>query len=45
MSTESTTSTVPMVNVQIDGVWHHMAKVGRSACDNPSLEPVDWSAL
>lgn len=37
--------TSDIVRVEIDGVWHDMAKVGRAPCDNPALEPVDWSTI
>jgi nicotinate phosphoribosyltransferase len=37
--------TADIVRVEIDSRWHDMAKVGRAPCDNPALEPVDWTAL
>ncbi|MGO8672060.1 MAG: nicotinate phosphoribosyltransferase [Capsulimonadaceae bacterium] len=37
--------TADIVRVEIDGVWHDMAKVGRAPCDNPALVPVDLSRL
>jgi nicotinate phosphoribosyltransferase len=33
--------TSDVVRVQIGGVWYDLAKVGRKACDNPELLPVD----
>jgi nicotinate phosphoribosyltransferase len=46
-SAENTTNdfTADIVRVEIDGVWYDMPKVGRAPCDNPALEPVDWSAI
>jgi nicotinate phosphoribosyltransferase len=36
--------TSDLVRVQIDGTWYPMAKVGRAACHNPTLEPVSQPA-
>jgi len=46
-STENTNNdfTADIVRVEIDGVWHDMAKVGRRLCENPALEAVDWSTI
>lgn len=41
----NTDFTADIVRVKIDGKWVDMAKVGRTACDNQDLEPVDISAL
>jgi nicotinate phosphoribosyltransferase len=32
--------TADVVQVQVNGTWYNMAKVGRAACDNPDLQPV-----
>ena len=32
--------TADIVRVKIEGEWQPMAKIGRQACDNPSLQPV-----
>lgn len=32
--------TSDVVRVSLNGTWYNMAKVGRSACDNPDLAPV-----
>ncbi len=37
--------TADVVRVKIDGVWREMAKIGRRACDNPDLQPVDLAGL
>lgn len=40
-SSESGTNndfTADIVRVEIEGDWHHIAKTGRRACDNPNLE-------
>ncbi len=39
----NTDFTADVVRVQIDGHWIPMAKVGRRACDNLDLRPVDWA--
>lgn len=39
----NTDFTADVVQVCWDGDWVPMAKVGRAACDNPDLEPVDLS--
>jgi nicotinate phosphoribosyltransferase len=42
-SSESGTNndfTADIVRVEIEGAWHHIAKTGRRACDNPNLETV-----
>lgn len=46
-STENTNNdfTADIVRVEIDGVWHDMAKIGRAACDNPDLVAVDWKKI
>ncbi len=41
----NTDFTADVVRVKLDGVWVDMAKVGRRACDNPDLEPVDLLTL
>lgn len=41
----NTDFTADVVRVKLDGQWIDMAKVGRAACDNPNLEPVDLSGL
>ncbi len=33
--------TADIVRVKIDGHWVPMAKIGRQACDNPELQPVE----
>jgi nicotinate phosphoribosyltransferase len=33
--------TADVVKVRIDGTWYDMVKIGRRACDNPALAPVD----
>ena len=37
--------TADVVRVEIDGVWHDLAKTGRHAVDNPELERVDLTQL
>ncbi len=37
----STDFTADVVRVRVAGQWIDMAKVGRTACSNPDLEPVD----
>ena len=37
----NTDFTADVVRVKINGEWHDMAKIGRQACDNPELMPVD----
>ncbi len=37
--------TADIVRVKIGGVWHDLAKVGRHACENPALLPVDWAEI
>ena len=37
--------TADVVKVRIDGHWVDMGKVGRIACENPDLEPVDLTNL
>ena len=37
--------TADVVRVEIDGVWHDLAKTGRHAVDNPELELVDLARL
>lgn len=32
--------TADIVRVEIGGRWHHIAKTGRGACDNPNLEVI-----
>ena len=34
-----------VVRVRLNGHWVDMTKVGRQACDNPDLRPVDWQAF
>jgi nicotinate phosphoribosyltransferase len=41
----NTDFTADVVRVQIDGKWHDMAKVGRTANENPELIPVDLADL
>jgi nicotinate phosphoribosyltransferase len=41
----NTDFTADVVRVHVDGHWVDMAKVGRAACDNPDLEPVDLRDL
>lgn len=41
----NTDFTADVVRVQVDGRWVDMAKVGRAACDNPDLAPVDLRDL
>jgi nicotinate phosphoribosyltransferase len=41
----NTDFTADVVRVKLDGQWVDMAKVGRRACDNPDLEPVDLAGL
>lgn len=43
--TTNTDFTADVVRVKIDGTWYDMAKVGRAACDNADLQPVDLSDL
>ncbi len=44
-SETNTDFTADVVQVNVGGVWYHMAKVGRGAADNPDLEPVNLAAL
>ena len=37
----NTDFTADVVRVKVDGNWVDMAKIGRQACDNSELEPVD----
>ena len=37
--------TADVVRAKVGGRWIDVAKVGRRACDNPDLEPVDLSWL
>ncbi len=39
----NTDFTADVVRVKINGTWVEMAKAGRRACDNPDLQPIDWS--
>jgi len=39
----NTDFTMDIVRVKLDGEWYDMAKVGRQACDNEDLRPVDLS--
>jgi nicotinate phosphoribosyltransferase len=41
----NTDFTADVVQVKINGDWIDMAKVGRTATDNPDLEPVDLEGL
>lgn len=41
----NTDFTADVVRVCLNGEWVPMAKVGRAACDNPDLEPVDLSVF
>ena len=41
----NTDFTADAVRVKINGEWIDMAKVGRTAGDNPDLEPVDLQGL
>jgi nicotinate phosphoribosyltransferase len=41
----NTDFTADVVRVKLDGEWVDMAKIGRRACDNPDLEPVDLAEL
>ena len=41
----NTDFTADVVRVCIDGKWHDMAKIGRTATENPQLEPVDLENL
>ncbi len=41
----NTDFTADVVRVRLDGEWVDMAKIGRRACDNPDLEPVDLGQL
>lgn len=34
--------TADVVRVQVNDTWYNMAKVGRTACDNPDLQQVVW---
>jgi nicotinate phosphoribosyltransferase len=44
-STTSTDYTMDLVRVKQGGEWVNMAKVGRQACDNPDLRPVDMNTV
>ncbi len=41
----NTDFTADVVRVKVDGEWHNMAKIGRQACENPDLTPVDLSEI
>lgn len=41
----NTDFTADVVRVKIEGTWYDMAKIGRRACDNPDLEPVNLADL
>ncbi|MCP4361900.1 MAG: nicotinate phosphoribosyltransferase [Chloroflexi bacterium] len=41
----NTDFTADVVRVKIEGTWYDMAKVGRQACHNSDLEPVDLTDL
>ncbi len=41
----NTDFTADVVRVKINGEWVDMAKIGRQACGNPDLEPVDLTNL
>ncbi len=41
----NTDFTADVVRIRLNGTWVDMAKVGRQACDNPDLQPVDWAEL
>ncbi|MCP4427440.1 MAG: nicotinate phosphoribosyltransferase [Chloroflexi bacterium] len=41
----NTDFTADVVRVKIDGEWVDLAKIGRGACDNPHLQPVDLAGL
>jgi nicotinate phosphoribosyltransferase len=44
-STTSTDYTMDIVRVKQGDEWVNMAKVGRQACDNPDLRPVDMNTV
>ncbi|MFW6230091.1 MAG: hypothetical protein ACOC4L_03820 [Halanaerobium sp.] len=37
--------TADVVRVKFDGEWIDLAKVGRSAADNPKLKPIELSQI
>lgn len=41
----NTDFTADVVRIRVDGQWHDMAKIGRTANDNPELLPVDLAGL
>jgi nicotinate phosphoribosyltransferase len=41
----NTDFTADVVRVKLKGDWVNMAKVGRTATDNPDLEPVSLEGL
>ncbi len=41
----NTDFTADIVRLKVDDTWHDMAKIGRAACNNSDLEPVDLSNL
>jgi nicotinate phosphoribosyltransferase len=41
----NTDFTADVVRVKIDGEWVDLAKIGRGACNNPNLQPVDLEPL
>jgi nicotinate phosphoribosyltransferase len=41
----NTDFTADVVRVRVDGEWYDLAKIGRKACENPELEPVDLTDL
>ncbi len=43
--TTNTDFTADVVRVKIDGEWVDLAKIGRGACDNPHLQPVNLEPL
>ena len=42
--TTNTDFTADVVRIKIDGEWRDLAKIGRRACQNPALHPVDLTA-
>jgi nicotinate phosphoribosyltransferase len=44
-SATNTDFTADIVRVKIDGQWREMAKIGRKACQNSDLKPVDIANL
>ncbi len=43
--TTNTDFTADVVRVKVDGEWVDLAKIGRGACANPDLQPVDLAGL